>query len=175
MDTTGLSAKFPNCSGSTKESQRDVVYLGWPVAHFAGSQPMSTVQLCTWSLNIFWRFNSIFNLWGYPSKWERNENMMSEVLLTLLCTQSWAWICKPFKLPRIDSQPGGQVRQRYIFDGPYQSTRLHRLAKSIPRLHKRLQIRALIFWKLYLFKSSINNVDHVHGALSDKAVTLYLR
>ncbi len=90
--------------------------LSWltSIAPFAGSQPMSTVQLCTWSLNIFWRSNSIFNLWGYPSKGERNENMMSEVLLILLCTQSWALICKPFMLPRIDSQPGEPVRQPYL-------------------------------------------------------------
>jgi hypothetical protein len=78
------------------------------------SQPVSTVQLCTWSPNIFWRSNSVFNLWGYPSKGERNENMMSEVLLTLLGTQSWARICKPFKLPRIDSQPGGPVLQPHL-------------------------------------------------------------
>ncbi len=66
-------------------SQRDVVYLGWPMAPaymspnaggeggIAGSQPMSSiwalcaqlysVQLYTWSPNKLWRYNSIFDLW----------------------------------------------------------------------------------------------------------------
>jgi hypothetical protein len=56
----------------------------WNFPCSAGSQPTSTVQLCTWSPNIFWRSNSIFNVWGNPSKGERNENMMSDVLFTLL-------------------------------------------------------------------------------------------
>ncbi len=60
----------------SRESQRDVVYLDWPIAlsytyepkcvegrGVAGSQPMSTVQLNTWSPNILLRSNSIFNLW----------------------------------------------------------------------------------------------------------------
>jgi hypothetical protein len=41
-----------------------------------------------------------------------------------------ARICKPFKEPRIDSQPGGPVRQPYLF---YRPARLHRLAESILR------------------------------------------
>ncbi len=56
-------------------SQRDVAYLGWPIApsymsHNAGGgggegrmRGLSQwVQLCIWSLNRLWRFNSIFNL-----------------------------------------------------------------------------------------------------------------
>ncbi len=55
-----------------------------------------------------------------------------------------ARICKPFKEPGIDSQPGGPVRQPYLL---YRLARLHRLAESIPRNRflgflKRLQIRA---------------------------------
>jgi hypothetical protein len=42
--------------------------------------------------------------------------------------------------PRIDSQAGVPVRQPYL---SYRPDKLHRLAKSIPGLHKRLQIRAL--------------------------------
>ncbi len=49
----------------------------------------------------------------------------------------------------IDSQPGGPIRQPYL---SYRPARLHRLAdkcridssESIPGIHKRLQIRALI-------------------------------
>ncbi len=42
--------------------------------------------------------------------------------------------------PGIYSQEGGSVRQPYL---SYRPARLLRLAKSIPGLHKRLQIRAL--------------------------------
>ncbi len=42
--------------------------------------------------------------------------------------------------PGIDFQPGGPVRQPYL---SFWSARLHRLAESIPGLHKHLQIRAL--------------------------------
>jgi hypothetical protein len=41
-----------------------------------------------------------------------------------------ASICKPFKEPGIDSQPGGLVRQPYLL---YRLARLHRLAESNPR------------------------------------------
>ncbi len=41
--------------------------------------------------------------------------------------------------PGTDSHPGVPVRQPYLSDRP---PRLHRLAESIPGLHKRLQIRA---------------------------------
>jgi hypothetical protein len=46
----------------------------------------------------------------------------------------------PLRRPEIDSQLGGPVRQPYIL---YRPARQHRLAASIPGLHKRLQIRAL--------------------------------
>jgi hypothetical protein len=46
----------------------------------------------------------------------------------------------PLKSPGIDSQPGGPVRQPFL---TYRPDRLHRLAESIPRLHKRLQIPSL--------------------------------
>ncbi len=42
---------------------------------------------------------------------------------------------------RIDSQPGGPVRQPYL---PYRPARLHRFLESIPGLLKRLQSRALM-------------------------------
>jgi hypothetical protein len=57
----------------------------------------------------------------------------------LLYRTSRARICKPFKEPGIDSQPGGPVRQPYLL---YRLARLHRLAESIPGLLKCLQIRA---------------------------------
>ncbi len=44
----------------------------------------------------------------------------------------------------IGSQPCGPVRQSYL---SYRPTRLHRLAESIPGIHKRLQIRALVVGK----------------------------
>ncbi len=63
----------------------------------------------------------------------------NRVGLELLYRPARARICKPFKEPGIDSQPGGTVRQPYLL---YQLVRLHRLAESIPRLLKRLQMRA---------------------------------
>ncbi len=44
------------------------------------------------------------------------------------------------RIPGIDSQPGGPVRQPYLL---YWPTVLHGLAESIPGLLKSLQIRAL--------------------------------
>ncbi len=59
-------------------SQRDVVYLGWPIAPsyrspkarwWAGLRALSQwVQLCTWSPNKLRRSNLIFNLWWKPKK-----------------------------------------------------------------------------------------------------------
>ncbi len=55
-----------------------------------------------------------------------------------------ARICKPFKEPRIRFPAwrnrflGGLVRQPYM---TYRTARLHRMAESIPGLHKRLQIQ----------------------------------
>jgi hypothetical protein len=62
----------------------------------------------------------------------------NRVGIGLLYQPNKARICKPFKEPKIDSQPGGPL---------YRLTRLHRLAESIPRnrfpgLLKRLQIPA---------------------------------
>ncbi len=65
-------------------------------------------------------------------------------------THSWARICKPFKEPRHRSQPSGPVRQPYL---SYRPARLHRsLSESIPGLHKRSQIRALVF-RIYGWQS----------------------
>jgi hypothetical protein len=51
--------------------QRDVVYLGWPIApsqmspNAGGVRGLSQwVQVGTWSPNKLWRSNSIFNLWS---------------------------------------------------------------------------------------------------------------
>ena len=46
----------------------------------------------------------------------------------LLYRPARARICKPFKEPGIDSQPGGPVQQPYLL---YRLARLHRLAESI--------------------------------------------
>ncbi len=45
-------------------SQRDVVYLGWPIARAQMLEGglSQWAQLCTWSPNKLWRSNSIFNL-----------------------------------------------------------------------------------------------------------------
>ncbi len=57
---------------SSRGSHRDVVYLGWPIAHSfmspkaggGGLRGLSQrVWLGTWSPNKLWRSNSIFNLW----------------------------------------------------------------------------------------------------------------
>ncbi len=63
----------------------------------------------------------------------------NRVGIGLLYRPAKACICKPFKEPGIDSQPGGPVRQPCLL---YRLTRLHRLVESIPGLLKRLQIRA---------------------------------
>ncbi len=63
----------------------------------------------------------------------------NRVGIGLLYRPARACICKPFKEPGIDSQPGGPVRQTYLL---YRLARLHRLAESIPGLLKRLQLRA---------------------------------
>ncbi len=65
------------CLLCARGSQRDAVYLGWPIPPsymspnaggvVAGSQP-TWVQLCTWSPNKHWRSNSIFNLWLTPTQ-----------------------------------------------------------------------------------------------------------
>jgi hypothetical protein len=61
----------------TRGLQRDVVYLGWPIAPSyepncggrggaAGFQPMRTNVYKTWSPNKLWRSNSKFNLFNFP-------------------------------------------------------------------------------------------------------------
>ncbi len=54
----------------------------------------------------------------------------NRVGIGLLYRPARAHICKPFKEPRIDSQPGGLVRQPYLL---YRLGRFHRLAESIHR------------------------------------------
>ncbi len=55
----------------------------------------------------------------------------NQVWIGLLYRPARARICKPFKEPGIDSQPGGPVRQLpYLL---YRLARLHRLAELIPR------------------------------------------
>ncbi len=54
----------------TSGSQRNVAYLGWPIAGGGGGGGLLSqwVQLYTWSPNKIWRSNSIFNLcyWLIP-------------------------------------------------------------------------------------------------------------
>ncbi len=54
----------------------------------------------------------------------------NRVGIGLLYRPARARICKPFKEPGIDSQPGGPVRQPYLL---YRLARLQKLAESIPR------------------------------------------
>ncbi len=63
----------------------------------------------------------------------------NRVGIGLLYRPARARICKSFKGPGIDIQPGGPVRQPYLL---YRLARLHRLAELIPGLLKHLQIRA---------------------------------
>jgi hypothetical protein len=63
----------------------------------------------------------------------------NRVGIGLLYRPARAHICKPFKEHGIDSLPGGPVRQPYLLN---LLARLHRLAESMPRLLKRLQVRA---------------------------------
>jgi hypothetical protein len=67
--------------------------------------------------------------------------------------------------PRIDSQPGGPVRQPYL---SYRPDRLHRLAESNPGLNKRLQIRALVlrndrYWLGVYMSSTEAESKEKHG------------
>jgi hypothetical protein len=75
-----LEGGWEGVLGVTRLSQRDVIYLGWPIAssyinspkyggrvgggrgcRCRGSQPRG--QLSIWSPNKLWRSNSIFNQW----------------------------------------------------------------------------------------------------------------
>jgi hypothetical protein len=89
--------------------------------------------------------------------WTRNR-----VGIGLLYRPARARICKPFKEPGIDSQPGGPVRQPYLL---YQLARLHRLAEfdsseSIPGIIKRLKIRAQA-----TLASGIGSLESIPGLL----------
>ncbi len=65
-----LEERGPNNLDQLKVLQRDVVYLGWPIApsymspNAGRGGELRGSQLCTWSPNKFWRSNSIFNLYG---------------------------------------------------------------------------------------------------------------
>ncbi len=57
----------------SRKSQRDVFYLGWPIAPSYMSPNAGEwrglsqwIQLCTWSPNKQWRSNSIFPPGGFP-------------------------------------------------------------------------------------------------------------
>ncbi len=54
----------------------------------------------------------------------------NRVGIGLLYRPARACICKPFKEPGIDSQPGGPEQQPYLL---YRLARLHRLTELIPR------------------------------------------
>ncbi len=85
------NAEFATVQGtvSSKELQRDVVYLGWPIAPsymspkfggregVGGSQPMSTAVHR--SPNKLWRSNSKFNLWFPPTQWNLRGGRCSSV------------------------------------------------------------------------------------------------
>ncbi len=71
---TSIRCSFSSIEASVRnrELQRDVVYLGWLIAPSymspnAGGELRGVsqrVQLYTWSRNILWRSNTIFNLWS---------------------------------------------------------------------------------------------------------------
>jgi hypothetical protein len=81
----------------------------------------------------------------------------NRVGIGLLYRPARARICKPFKEPGIDSQPGGPVRQPYLL---YQLARLHRRAESIPGLLKCLQI-----WAQATVASGIGSLELIPGLL----------
>ncbi len=81
----------------------------------------------------------------------------NRVGIGLLYRPARARICKPFKEPGIDSQPGGPVRQPDLL---YRLARLHRLAESIPGLLKCLQIRAQA-----TLASGIDSLELIPGLL----------
>ncbi len=67
----------------------------------------------------------------------------NRVGIGLLYRTARACICKPFKKPGIDSQPGGPVQQSYLL---YRLARLHRLAESIPGLLKLYKYLLRLHW-----------------------------
>ncbi len=91
--------------------------------------------------------------------WYYKQSMgtWNQVGIGLLYRPTRARICKPFKEPGINSQPGGPVQQPYLL---YQLARLHRLAESIPGLLKCLQIRAQA-----TLASGIGSLEAIPGLL----------
>ncbi len=82
--TLYFATPHPCNSVGDRGSQRDVVYLGWPIASslmspnaggwggFGGVGGHSQwVQLCTRSPNKLWRSNSIINLWSATNARQR--------------------------------------------------------------------------------------------------------
>ncbi len=78
--------------------------------------------------------------WGNPIRMRQNLNPKFQKLSLLKTIQRPSFV-NLLRSPGIDSQPGGSVRQPYLWYGP---DRLHRLAESIPGLLKRLQILTLL-------------------------------
>ena len=81
----------------------------------------------------------------------------NQVGIGLLYRPARARICKPFKEPGIDSQPGGPLRQPNLL---CRLARLHRLAESIPGLLKRLHIQAQA-----TLASGIGSLESIPGLL----------
>jgi len=86
--------------------QRDVVYLGWPIApsHVSpnagdGGRVLrglsQWVQLCTWGPNKLQRFNSKFNLWvnqlGLYKCFIGKRRLMWMCISVKLLTDPWEW------------------------------------------------------------------------------------
>ncbi len=97
-------------------------------------------------LKLLWRpgINSeelVRKFQGRAGIFKQSMGTRNRVGIGLLYRPARTRICKPFKEPEIDSQPGGPVRQPYSL---YRLARLHRLAESLPELLKRLQIRAQV-------------------------------
>ncbi len=104
----------------SQRSQRDVDYLGWPIAPSymspnagrggGGLRGLSWVQLCTRSPNKLWRSNSIFNLWnkdtGSPSFY---QFLLASfiALLRIYCTNN--------SVGKFNKQTINTVRPRLIF------------------------------------------------------------
>jgi hypothetical protein len=80
----------------------------------------------------------------------------NRVGIGLLYQPARARICKPFKEPGINSQPGGPVRQPDVLD---QLT-----SESIPGLLKRLQIRA----QATLTSGSLELIPGLHNTKNEE-------
>jgi hypothetical protein len=93
----------------------------------------------------------------------------NRVGIGLLYRPARARISKPFKEPRINSQPRGPVRQLYLL---YRLARLHRLAESIPGLLKRLQIRAQA--TLASENGSLESIPRLHNMKNEEEDNFFL-